>query len=275
MPETKIRAFFVPSEFNKCFSEQSFMSSNPSSAALQEQREEEEAAATEKSFLEEMEKKGHDEIVLQNFAMIYTCASSDNYDNFPFDETIANDIKDAYETALAVGLQDPETTHSAPLQDSKGPNDDLAKALERIKELENIVSELPPRPSTEAQELHEAKKKIGNLENEVSSLGKELAALTTTLKGLMPHSLQPISRPKRRNQTPRSDLPRTAGMDQFVALAGSESSLTQLEQTDEDRQAGNLNGSRPTGTGSPQKCTGDDSLDLPPNSRPRESNDEL
>ena len=140
MPDTKIREFYIPSEFNKCFSEQSFMSSNPSSASPHERREEEEAAATEKSFLEEMEKKGHDGLVLQNFAMIYTCASSDNYYSFPFDETLASDIKNAYETALAVGLQDPETTHSAPLQDSKGPNDDLAKALERIKELENTVT---------------------------------------------------------------------------------------------------------------------------------------
>ena len=207
--------------------------------------------------------------------MIYTCASNGNYDNLPFNESIVNDIKDAYETALTVGLQDPETAHSAPLQDSKGPNDDLAKALERIKELENIVKDLPPRPNNEAQELHETKEKIGNLENEVSSLGKELAALTTTINVLTPHSLQPISRPKRRNQTPRSDPPRTAGMDQFVGLANNEYSLTQLEQTDEDRQAGNLNGSRPTGTGSPQKCTGDDSLELPPSTRPRESDDEL
>ena len=280
MPETKIKTFYVPSEFNKCYSERSFMSSNPSSAAPHEQREQQEAATTEKCFLEEMEKKGHGGLVLQNFAKIYTCASRNNYTNLPFSETIANDIKEAYETALAVGLQDPEMTHSVPHQDSMGPNEDLAKALERIKELENTVNDLSPRPITENPDLHEANKKIVDLQNEVSSLNKQLAALTTTLtttiQSLTTHSsLQPIGRPKKRNQTPKNATPRTKGMDQFSALASDDSSLTQLEQMEEEPETENLNGKRPTGTGSPQKTTGDDSIQPPPSSRPRGSDDEL
>jgi len=161
-----------------------------------------------------------------------------------------------------------------------GPNEDLAKALERIKELENTVNDLSPRPITEDPDLHEANKKIVDLQNEVSSLNKQLAALTTTLtttiQGLTTHSsLQPIGRPKKRNQTPRNAPPRTEGMDQFSALASDDSSLTQLEQMEEEPETENLNGKRPTGTGSPQKTTGDDSIQPPPSSRPRGSDDEL
>jgi hypothetical protein len=54
--------------------------------------------------------------------------------NLPFSETIANDIKEAYETALAVGLQDPEMTHSVLHQDSMGQVDHHTKQLMLNKE---------------------------------------------------------------------------------------------------------------------------------------------